>query len=390
MVMRQSVLGLLVVSCLVVVVLSGVAPCALAAAEESPVDTSHLRALGHASEFYFDRTMLDTGETALFPEADVVAYVGERYADGKVLSTSWLDSYNLFRACCHLANRYPAESDQRRHWLTVAVQAASKCFELDPQDAEVCFTISLYVIRDVWFCDELIRLVLAMPSQSNAAKALKYYNVANVLRPKGEFSQGLRLSRAAAQLYPKDSSILHQLRWFQKAQNRTDQAIETTKSLCDVEDAEGSECTELYLSVKCDVELGDLRLARGDRREAYQYYSDAWPKIERMYSVCEGYAWLKVRRNECATGLGVIALAEGDVDSALLWLKRSYDADAPKGFLKYGGYDLRLVKELISKGLAQDECKRYLEAGSSVGQEYQRAAAKRLLESLTTRDDTPN
>ena len=380
MVMKQSVLALLVVCSLVVVVLSGAPTPAVAAGEdEAPVHASRMRATSHFQEFYFDRKTLDTGECVPLPEAEVTAYIGQRYADGKVLSTSWLDSYNLFRACCRLADRYPMESEKRRHWLNIALQAARKVFELNPQDTEVCFTTSLYAIRDVWFCDELLRLVLGMPNETKAEKALKYFNMANVLRPKGEFELGLEFARKAAKLYPKDEEILHQLLWFEKAQKKTDEAIETAKSLCDVEDAGGSECAELYLSVKCDVELGNLHLARGDRQEANQYYSDAWPKIERMYSLCKGYAWSKVERNECATGLGVIALAKGDADSALLWLKRSIDEDAPKDFLKYSGYDLRLVKALISKGLAPGECKRYLEAASSVGQEYQRAAAKRLL-----------
>ncbi len=385
MVLRQSVLGLIVMCCLFVGAFSVVAPCLAEAEEEAPVYTRQLSALSHASEFFFDIQRLGVGtkETILLPEAEVVAYIGEWYADGKVLSTSWLNSYNLFRACCQLADRYPTESEQRRHWLGVAVQAASKCFEQNPQDTEVCFTTSLYGIEDVWFCDELLRLVLAIPNESNAAKALKYYNIANVLRPKREFQLGLEFSRKAAKLYPKDGNILHQLLWFEKAQKNIDRAVEAAELLCSIEEAGSSECDELYLSVKCDVELGNLHLARRDKEEANQYYSNAWPNIERMHSVCEGYPWANVEQNECATGLGVIALGEGDLDSALLWLERSIDEDAPKGFLKYSGYDLRLVKELIRKGLAEGDCKRYLEAASSVGQEHHRAAAKRLLRSLS-------
>jgi len=101
--------------------------------------------------------------------------------------------------------------------------------------------------------------------------------------------------------------------------------------------------------------------------------------------MCEGYPWANVEQNQCATGLGLIALAEGDLDSALLWLRRSIDEDAPKGFLKYRGYDLRLVKELIRKSLAQGDCKRYLEAASSLGPEEHRAAAKRFLRALIAR-----
>jgi len=385
MITRQSILGLIVMCCLLVGAFSMVAPCLAEAEEEAPVHASRMRAIIHFREFYFDREMLETQETVLFPEADVVAYIGEQYADGSVLSISWLDSYNLFRACCQLANRYPAENERRRHWLGVAGQAASKCFELDPQDTEVCFTTSLYGIEDVWFCDELLRLVLAMPSQSDAAKALKYYNVANVLRPKGELSLGLKFSRAAAGLYPEDEEIVHQLLWFEKAQKNIDRAVEAAKLLCSIEEAGSSECDELYLSVKCEVELGNLHLARGDKEDANQYYSNAWPNIERMHSMCEGYPWANVEQNECATGLGLIALAEGDLDSALLWLGRSFDEDAPKGFLKYSGYDLRLVKELIRKGVAQGDCKRYLEGASSVGPEEHRAAAKRLLRALTAR-----
>ncbi len=321
-----------------------------------------------------------------------LAYVMARVKDMRPATDNWHDSAELFRAAYSLAMKCPKEQDgARQQWIKLALAAARRSLAQDPDSTYLSFwcvlnggpELSRTAGLDPQVRDGLVALYKSYEKQS-AFPALHLFNIYCVLNAAGDQKGARDALEDAYLLCPKDSAITSQLKGLREEMGDVSGAQQISPG--SVTDALLVDHPSNTLSDFADQKLGlaENAFGRGRMTEAKQNFEKVWSALERIDQLRqkEGavpFPETGLMRNNCATGLGLIAIGRGDTEGALVWLKRS---DAKGMWLENIGYDLRLARKLSTVPSARQLLIPYLQKASRWGLPKSKEDAKQLLNQI--------
>ena len=326
---------------------------------------------------YFDET---TG-----PEKS--AYVLSRVVDGEVLSSSWVESVQIFRKAYMLSTAAATDSQEGRRWRDIAFGAARRCFCQKP---EAVMLMALCVWKlDAWgiaaadreFCARLAELVEAQVREFGHP-AVAWYTLSLLEEAAGDPGAAKAAMEEAYACSPDDAIVRHRTMALRLRYGDYFGAEQLVRRGVAASSSEG--IWAVVGKANRAYEIGEVMLAKGDLIGAGAAFAQGWALGEELLRLREQRQMVIVPAAEltlhrCATGLGLVCLAQGDVEGARLWLSASL---TPHPFLDALGYDLRLVAALVDRGEAQRECMAFLRAVSSAGPPRRAQEATALLERL--------
>jgi len=322
-------------------------------------------------------------------DEEITRFIEQRYVDAKVETKDWFDSSLLFDAACSLASG-EADAGERSRLLMIALKAAEKTIQQNPDNIEIALTASRMKPVDKWFCGIVLRLIES-PGASFKYQAIRQYDIYRLQLALGNKKAAKAAIEDAYTLCPKDVIIRNAVIKLRTEMKDFAGAAEAVKE-------EEMTPTDSMWAISAEAtraqRLGDIHLKEGRLDKARSELLKAWDALDRLQKKKEelgfvGVPIVDLSRNRCATSLGLIALKQGDVQRARRWLKASLTFDM---FMAYKGYDMRLVKKAVSVPALKPECIEYLKAASVLGTDQMKDAAFAMLKALSpgiTRRDLP-
>ncbi len=329
------------------------------------------------SQFFLD-LIEDDGKRRDMTEEEIETYISSLLESGSPESGPWLDSHNLFRACLMLASRKKESNQGYSQWLEIALKAAKACFEYEPNETALSNAARLYGTDDAWFYERMIDIYQSAPIDSDKDRAFALYNIGAMLAAQKEYALALQAFEAAHLLFPKDTSPSWDLQFCQKKLGDYGNALKTVQSM----DSPLDEETSMGLKSRQwqHRTAGELHMELGQYEQAQKELLDAWKILcERERRFLDS-PFMDLDRNRIATVLGLLALKIGDREAAIRWFKESF---VKGNSFAWGGYDLRLVKELMKDPSLRELCISYLQLALEAKMTGMEDEVKALLAKLT-------
>ena len=321
-------------------------------------------------------------EQGFMTDEEVESYIAARYSDGEVTAEDWLQSYNLFSACIWLAYKNREKPEERRHWLSIALDAARKNLHYDCLNTEVVSDASRefesredFAPDRAWFFGRLTDAYREHLKGDERQRAITLYNIGIALSEKGDLALAKQAFESAHRLFPGDNTILRRLKeTFEELGDYAAALATLDKIGWTLKEEDMNSINGLANAAANGINAGNLCLLLKEIKNAQKVFERALAYLHRFETQ---YAEQSVVReaksgiprknpadinarhvNQCATGLGLCALAKGDRKTAVAWFKESFVNSRYMGFK---GYDLRLVKELMKDPSLRKLCIGYLQ-----------------------------
>ena len=297
---------------------------------------------------------------------EALRYIREREANGVPTTGHWFESAELFRAAYALARRYPEGSKQRQRWLQFAIAAARRSLRQDGDNIYLAYWCILTGelgkprrLQDALVCREL-ESEFTDRLRTTMFPALQLFNIYCVRKAMGDV-EGARVALEDAYvLCPRDSMIAGELKSLREEMGDKAGADQIVLKLDYSKFA--SPQIRLLGEARKRIEIAEEAYRKGKLDEVLRNAREGWRLLQRASELLAGRPSKRVPTfglcvNRCATLMGLCALDRGEVQVSLEWLSRSLSDDM---FLPICGYDLRLVRRLVSEPPAGGACARYL------------------------------
>lgn len=319
---------------------------------------------------WFRGTKTEDGKTVEMTDAELEAYIEERFENGKPSSDNWLDAFNLFIACLIRVEDRDSPKEDGRKWRGMAVAAAETCLNHDPMDVQIGLWAGKCAKDDKWFRDQLLAIYQKKLDGSQEERAAALFSIGAILDRAEDHDLALEAYAAAHSLYPDDKLISG---WLQRCQENLGEYEASLKTLNKGnKDVDMDSRPSLMNEVRRRLEEAELLMKMNRDQKAQETLQAAWQMLERMQALGAEEGDLAVQLNQCATLLGLLALNSGDRDKAVEWFKQSFHEG---WFSKFAGLDLRLVEKLMSDPSLRKLCEQYLRTAYDVIYKGDKSAA---------------
>ena len=239
----------------------------------SPVDASGSRIFETCKEWFYGMVTKD-GKEVEMTDAELEAYINERFRDGKPTTETWLDTYNLFRACSIRAGDKREPRQDSRRWREMSLAAAGTCLEQDRLDVQIAPWAAKYCKDEGWFCDRLLAMYQERLDGPPEQRAAALYNIGVVLEGTGNYALASEAYASAHNLFPDDPEILY---WLQRCQKEQGDYEASLKTLNESEKpVDVTSCASLMSEVRRKVEAGELLMKMGKDEKALQILEATW------------------------------------------------------------------------------------------------------------------
>lgn len=352
----------------------------------------------------FDFALTKGDEPGFMTDEEVEMYIAARYSNGEVTAEDWLQSFNLFEACMWLAYKNQEKPEERKHWLSMALDAARRNLQYDCLNSEIVSTASrefeskedFAPDRD-WFFGRLADLYRDHLEGDERQRAITLHNIGKTLSEKGDLSLAKEAFLSAHQLFPEDNIILRSLKETYEALGDHVAAIDALGKIgWTLKEEDMRSINGLVNAAINAINAGDLYFLLNDVDNAEKLLKHAWAYLNHFdieyaeqSAIWESEYGIPRRDptdmnaryyNKCATGLGLCALARGDLKRAVVLFKESFVSSK---HMVFDGYDLRLVKELMKDPALRKLCISYLQLALEPNFNPNREEAMALLAELT-------
>jgi len=330
---------------------------------------------------------VEDGKEREMTDAEIEAYINDRFDDGKPTTETWLDTYNLFRACSIRAGDKRTPRDDSKQWREMSLTAARTYFEQDPMGSLIAPWAAKYCKNEKWFLDRLLAMYEAKLSAPPDERAVALYNIGRLLDGAGEYALAIEAYASARSLFPEDSYIKDSLKRSQEKAGDYEASLKTLNK--DKKPVDKESGPSIMKEARRNLEAAELLMKMGRDEKAQQTLEATWRMFGEAAALGMKEQHMANPLNQCATLLGLLALKNGDREKAIEWLKESFH-EGP--FSMFTGLDLRLVEKLMSDPSLHKLCERYLRLAYDVIYKKDKDsevlmakadAAKTLLERLT-------
>ncbi len=352
----------------------------------SPVYDSYFRSL-HTHEDWFYGWKAEDGKEIEMTDAELEAYINDRFRDGVPLTETWLETYNLFRACSIRAGDKRTPREDNRSWREMSLAAAKTYLKQDPTGRRIAPWAAKYCKDEKWFLDRLLTMYEARLDGPPEERAVALYNIGTLLDGAGEYALAIEAYASAHSLFPEDSHIKDSLQRSQEKAGDYEASLKTLNK--DKEPVDRDSRFSIMKEARRNLEAAELLIKMGSNEKAQQTLEATWRMFGEAAALGMKPEHMAIQLNQCATLLGLLALENGDRKKAIEWFKESFH-EGP--FSMFSGLDLRLVEKLMSDPSLRKLCERYLRLAYDVIYKEDKDsevlmaradAAKALLERLT-------